>query len=76
VRLGKVGKDRRTMLPQSVTAPLQAHREGVRDLHQKELARDRGQVRLPEALERKAPTATTEWRWQWVFSSHTISMDL
>jgi integrase len=48
---------------------------GVRPFHQKELARGRGQVRLPAAFERKAPSATTDWRWQWVFPSATISVD-
>jgi transposase len=53
---GQGGKDRWTMLPQSITASLQAHLEVVRALHQRELTRDRGQVRLPETLERKAAT--------------------
>jgi integron integrase len=75
VRHGKGGKDRRTMLPVSLKARLQAHLAGVRQLHEKELARGRGQVRLPEAFERKAPSATTDWRWQWVFPSYTISID-
>ena len=75
VRHGKGGKDRRTMLPQALTAPLQTHLHAVRELHQKELARGRGQVRLPEAFARKAPSATTDWRWQWVFPSYTISVD-
>ena len=75
VRHGKGGKDRRTMLPQSITVSLQAHLEGVRALHQKELARGRGQVRLPEAFERKAPCASTDWRWQWLFPLYTISVD-
>jgi integron integrase len=75
VRHGKGGKDRRTLLPQSITVPLQAHLEGVRALHQKELARGRGQVRLPEAFERKVPSASTDWRWQWVFPSYTLSVE-
>jgi integron integrase len=75
VRHGKGGKDRRTMLPQSLLPALQAHLDGVRRLHEKELARGRGQVRLPEAFERKAPAASTDWRWQWVFPSYTISVD-
>ena len=75
VRHGKGGKGRRTMLPQSVTVPLQAHLEGVRALHQREPARGRGQVRLPEAFERKVPCAGTDWRWQWIFPSSTISVD-
>jgi integron integrase len=75
VRHGKGGKDRRTMLPHSLTTAFQVHLDGVRELHQKELAQGRGQVRLPEAFERKVPSATTDWRWQWVFPSYTISVD-
>jgi integron integrase len=75
VRHGKGGKDRRTMLPQAVKPALAAHLDKVRQFHQKELAAGRGQVRLPEAFERKAPSATTDWRWQWVFPSATISTD-
>lgn len=45
VRHGKGGKDRRTMLPQTLTQPLQTHLEGVRESHQRELARGKGQVR-------------------------------
>jgi hypothetical protein len=52
------------MLPQALTAALQTHLHGVRQLQQKELAHGRGQVRLPEAFERKVPSATTDWRWQ------------
>jgi integrase len=44
-------------------------------MHQNELARGRPQVRLPEAFERKAPCASTDWRWQWLFPSYTISLD-
>ena len=75
VRHGKGGKDRRTMLPASLAPDLKAHLAAVQVLHQKELARGRGQVRLPEAFERKAPSASADWRWQWVFPSYTISVD-
>ena len=30
---------------------------------------------MPEAFERKAPSAGTDVRWQWVFPSYTISVD-
>ena len=30
---------------------------------------------MPEAFERQAPRAGTDWRWQWVFPSVTISVD-
>jgi integrase len=56
VRHGKGGKDRRTVLSQSLVGPLQVHLDEVRERHQKERACGRGQVRLPEAFERKAPS--------------------
>src|SRR5436305_7374940 len=63
------------MLPRALVADLRSHLSGVSALHRRELAKGRGQVRLPEAFERKAPSASTDWRWQWVFPSHTISVD-
>ena len=62
-------------LAQSLAAPLQFHLNEVRERHQKELTHGRGQVRLPEAFERKVPSAVTDWRWQWVFPSYTMSVD-
>ena len=67
VRRGKGGKDRVTMLPQSLQRPLREHLERVRRLHRRDLADGWGQVSLPEALDRKYTTAAADWRWQWVF---------
>lgn len=67
IRDGKGGKDRRTMLPESLVTPLKAHLEEVRKIHLKDLADGWGRVELPHALERKYPNAPGEWRWQWVF---------
>jgi integrase len=75
VRHGKGGKDRRTMLPEAVRPALQAHLERVRELHQRDLRRGFGRVALPDALDRKLPAATTDWLWQWVFPSATLSVD-
>ncbi len=75
VHHGKGGKDRRTMLPRTLVPALQAHLAGVREFHQRELTQGRGQVRLPAAFQRKVPSASTDWRWQWVFPSHTLSTD-
>jgi integron integrase len=75
VRHGKGGKDRRTMLPEAVRPALQAHLERVRDLHRRDLQRGFGRVALPDALDRKLPAATTDWLWQWVFPSATLSVD-
>jgi integron integrase len=75
VRHGKGGKDRRTMLARSLVPTLRAHLTEVRRLHARELEQGRGHVRLPDAFDRKAPWASTDWRWQWVFPSYTISVD-
>jgi integron integrase len=52
VRDGKGGKDRLTLLPQSLAT---------------DLAAGWGQVSMPYALARKYPKAEREWAWQWVF---------
>ncbi len=35
----------------------------------------RGEAPLPEALDRKPPQASREWRWPWVFPSSRLSRD-
>jgi integron integrase len=75
VREGKGAKDRMTMLPASLIAPLQAHLERVKALHQTDLAEGHGDVYLPFALERKYPNANREWGWQYVFPSVKRSAD-
>jgi integron integrase len=75
IRHGKGGKDRRTMIPEALVADLLRQRERVEMLHRRERERGRGQVRLPDAMDRKAPTATTAWAWQWLFPSARISRD-
>jgi len=67
LRAGKGNKDRVTVLPDVVIAPLQAHLEAVRKVHQKDLKRGHGAVALPGALDRKLQGAPREWAWQWVF---------
>jgi len=75
VRNGKGGKDRITMLPASVAAPLQAHLERVRVLHERDVAEGFGDVELPDAIARKYPRAPYEWGWKFVFPSHKRSVD-
>ncbi len=67
VRDGKGGKDRVTMLPSSLRAPLSTHLEARRRLHAADLATSHGAVWLPDGLRRKYPNAPFEWAWQWVF---------
>jgi integron integrase len=75
VRRGKGQKDRRTMLPVNTKVLLERHLEGVRDLHIRDLARGFGRVALPDALARKYPNASREWRWQFVFPASRICRD-
>jgi integron integrase len=71
VRDGKGAKDRSTMLPESLNAPLQDHLKKVKAIHEKDLAEGWGRVLLPDALDRKYPNAPKDWRWQWVFPQET-----
>jgi integron integrase len=75
VREGKGNKDRVTMLPESLTTELQLHLDAVRRIHEKDLADGFGAVYLRNALERKLPGAATQWKWQYVFPSSTLSVD-
>lgn len=67
VRDGKGGKDRLTLLPQSLVPEFQEHLLKVRQLHQADLAAGWGRVVMLYALARKYPKADREWAWQWVF---------
>jgi integron integrase len=67
VRDGKGRKDRRTMLPERLKAPLREHLRRVKAQHEKDRNAGAGGVALPDALSRKYPAAAKEWSWQWVF---------
>ena len=67
VRRAKGGKDRVTVLPGALTAELQRHLDRVRRLHEGDLARGSGKAPLPDAFERKSPSAAKDWVWQYVF---------
>jgi len=69
VRDGKGGKDRVTLLPRSLKAPLAAHLEKVNALHAADLARGFGEAPLPRALAGKYPKAGYLLGWQYVFPS-------
>jgi len=67
VRDGKGAKDRITMLPESLKTPLQDHLKRIKVIHDRDLADGWGRVMMPDALDRKYPNASKDWRWQWVF---------
>lgn len=75
VRDGKGEKDRVTMLPEKLVAPMRGHLERVRLLHARELREGYGEVHLPYALARKYPRAGREWHWQYIFPSQHRSAD-
>ena len=75
IRDGKGQKDRFTVMPASLVAPLKQHISRVRSLHQLELTDGRGDVYLPDALARKYPNAPWEWAWQYVFPASGLSVD-
>jgi len=75
VRGGKGDKDRRTMLPESLLDALREHLQSIRPLYEKDRQQTLPGVALPDALERKYPTAGTEWGWFWVFPSKSLSVD-
>ena len=75
VRSGKGDKDRVTLLPDFLHAPLKQHLEKVKNFHESDLSKGHGVVFLPEALERKYPKANREWAWQYVFPSANLSVD-
>ncbi|MDG9926161.1 MULTISPECIES: integron integrase [unclassified Pseudomonas] len=75
VRDGKGMKDRVTVLPRRLEVPLKKHLAVVRAKHEAELQAGRGDVYLPDALERKYPKAPWEWAWQYVFPAASLSRD-
>jgi len=75
VRDGKGEKDRVTMLPENIVAPLQEHLARVKQVHAQDLADGYGAVYLPYALERKYANASRDWGWQYVFPAKSLSVD-
>jgi len=75
VRNGKGGKDRVTVLPRMLIAPLQSHLAVVRARHDLALRDGYAGVELPDAIARKFPNAALELPWQYVFPATRPSMD-
>ena len=71
VRDTKGKRDRVTTLPRSIEPALREHLAECRERHERDLATGRGLVLMPNALNRKLPSAAKEWPWQWVFPAAT-----
>jgi len=72
IRDAKGGRDRVTVLPESLVPALEKHLERVRAFHNTDLHAGFGRVSLPFALERKYPRAGLLWGWQFAFPSSRI----
>jgi integron integrase len=75
VREGKGGKDRVTMVPQQLVAPLRAQIARAKMVHEADLGRGKGEVWLPDALAVKYPNAARAFGWQYVFPAAGFSTD-
>jgi len=75
VRDGKGFKDRVTMLPETLVAPLQVHLQQTHARHMQAVEQGIGGVELPHALARKYPRAHLDWAWQYVFPAAKASRD-
>lgn len=75
VRDGKGGKDRVTMLPDSLAPLIAAHLARVRALHEQDRAAGLPGVQLPDAIERKYRNAGKDWSWFWCFPARSLSVD-
>ncbi|MFQ6127128.1 MAG: integron integrase, partial [Candidatus Heimdallarchaeota archaeon] len=75
VRDGKGHKDRVTVLPERLMAPLKKQIERVRLRHEKDQADGFGVTVLPYALSKKYPAAANELGWQYVFMAKGLLHD-
>jgi len=75
IRDGKGFKDRVTMLPELLVNPFREHLINVKILHDQDLAVGYGSVYMPNALEKKYPSASRDWGWQYTFPTIGMSTD-
>lgn len=75
VRAGKGGKDRVTVLPDSLKGTLALHLERLRQLFEDDRAAGVAGTWLPPPVEHKIPKAGETWSWQWLFPSRQMAVD-
>lgn len=72
---GKGDKDRVTVLPESLAAPLRERLERRRVLWEEDRRAGLAGVWLPEGLAKKYAGAGEKWEWQWLFPAKKPSRD-
>lgn len=75
VRRGKGGKDRSTLLADSLREGLERHIERLRPLFEEDRKNGVAGVFLPPSVENKHPKAGEQWGWQWLWPSKQLSID-
>jgi len=75
VRNGKGGKDRDTLLPESLVPALQQQLDWAKSIFDYDRSQNNPGVSLPNALVKKYPNAPKEWRWHYLFLAGTLSTD-
>lgn len=75
IRGAKGDKDRETLLPEALIAPLQSHLTAIKKVFENDRRNNVQGVSMPHALDRKYPKACQQWHWFWVFPSSKLSPD-
>lgn len=75
VRSGKGGKDRLTVLPGSLVAPLKAHLARLHVWYSEQRRARMPGVSIPHALGRKYQNAPVSWPWQYLFPGRSLVVD-
>ena len=75
VRDGKGGKDRVTVLPATLVAPLRGHLARLQAWYQEQRRQGEPGVSLPRALSAKYRNASTQWGWQYIFPAKGLCPD-
>jgi len=75
VRQGKGGKDRVTILPDTLTGDIERAMQRVDAIHKQDLAEGFGEVQMPYALARKYPNQARSLHWQFLFAAGNRSID-
>ncbi len=75
VHAGKGGKDRVTVLPDTLEEALDLQIAYVKKLHCQDLAQGLGHARMPVALQRKLGKSSQRLCWQYLFPSLRVSGD-
>jgi integron integrase len=75
VRGAKGGKDRVTVLPAAVAAPLRLHLNSLKIRYERQRRGGEPGATLPGAMAQKYPDYAVQWGWQYVFPAASLCRD-